>query len=95
MNPNIPSFNPSVPPQRQQQVRIQLNNTQPVVCSKCGGQVFAEGVVFRKVSRLLTGQPDDGVMPIPAFYCVKCQEPLEEMLPDELKEELNKGKIIS
>ena len=93
MNPMVGGM-PGAAPQRQQQVRITLDKTQPTVC-KCGGQVFSEGVILRKVSRILTGQPEDGVMPIPAFYCVKCHEILQDMLPNEVKNELNKGKVVT
>ena len=50
-------------------LNVSLDKTIPIVCEECEGQVFTEGVVLRKVSRFLTGQPQDGLIPIPVFAC--------------------------
>jgi hypothetical protein len=66
-------------------LNVSLDKTVPIVCEECEGQVFTEGVVLRKVSRFLTGQPQDGLIPIPVFACNKCQHVNEEFLPKELQ----------
>lgn len=43
----------------QMNLNIGLDKTAPVACNKCGGQVFQEGVLLRKASRLLTGTAQD------------------------------------
>lgn len=71
--------NSSMPP-------VDLSTTEPVVCSKCGKQIFTEGLLFRKVSPLLTGTGQPGLVPINVLYCVDCGTILEEYLPSEVKD---------
>ena len=50
--------------QKQQlNINIDIKNTQPVV-SEDGNQVFAEGVLLRKISRFVTGTQEDGIIPV-------------------------------
>ena len=56
------------------------------VVSEDGNQVFAEGVILRKVSRFVTGTQEDGIIPVPCFYDVKTGKVLVDLLPKELKE---------
>ena len=72
------------PPMSRAQINLSLKNTEEVKCP-CGCNTFAEGLMLRKVSRIVTGEARDGVMPIQCFYCVKCNEALEEFLPEELR----------
>ena len=69
----------------QMNINIDIKNTQPVV-SEDGNQVFAEGVILRKVSRFVTGTQEDGIIPVPCFYDVKTGKVLVDLLPKELKE---------
>ena len=71
--------------QQQLNINIDIKNTQPVV-SEDGNQVFAEGVILRKVSRFVTGTQEDGIIPVPCFYDVKTGKVLVDLLPKELKE---------
>lgn len=72
--------------QKQQlNINIDIKNTQPVV-SEDGNQVFAEGVLLRKVSRFVTGTQEDGIIPVPCFYDVATGKVLVDLLPKELKE---------
>ena len=68
------------------QMNIDLKNTTSIL-SKEGNQLFAEGVILRKVSKFVTGTSEDGIMPIPVFYDRKTGEILTETLPKELREE--------
>ena len=68
------------------QMNIDLKNTTSML-SKEGNQLFAEGVILRKVSKFVTGTSEDGIMPIPVFYDIKTGEILTETLPKELREE--------
>ena len=70
---------------QQLNINIDIKNTQPVV-SEDGNQVFAEGVILRKVSRFVTGTQEDGIIPVPCFYDVKTGKVLVDLLPKELKE---------
>ena len=71
--------------QQQLNINIDIKNTQPIV-SEDGNQVFAEGVILRKVSRFVTGTQEDGVIPVPCFYDVKTGKVLVDLLPKDLKE---------
>jgi len=73
-------------PNQQPQINIDLKNTQPVE-SPSGNQIFAEGVILRKVSRFVAGTDEDAIMPIPCFYDVQTGEILVETLPKDLREE--------
>ena len=70
------------------QPQIELSQTKPVVCTKCGGKIFNQGIVLREVSSLLTGNGKPGLVPIPVFYCEKCGAILPISLPEEIKNDL-------
>ena len=72
--------------QQELNVNIDLKNTQPIL-SSTGGKVFSEGVILRKVSKFVAGTSEDAIMPIPVFYDVVTGEIIQEMLPEELREE--------
>jgi len=61
-----------------------LSQTEAVKCEKCGCEVFTPAYMIRKVSRLLIGAKQDGIMPIDTFVCVKCGHVNKEFLPPEL-----------
>jgi hypothetical protein len=67
-------------------VNFGLKDTQSVQCPECQGVVFQNGVMFRKVSKILAGTDKDALVPINIPYCVNCLEPLNELLPPELKQ---------
>lgn len=73
------------------QLKIDIKNTTPVV-SEDGNQVFAEGVILKKVSKFISGTPEDALIPIPCFFDVKTGKVLVELLPLEIQEEF---KIIN
>ena len=68
-------------------VNFGLSDTQSVQCVDCKGEVFQNGVIFRKVSKILAGTDKDALVPITIPYCVNCLEPLDELLPPELKKQ--------
>ena len=70
----------------QMNVNIDIKNTKSITSPE-GNQVFAEGVILRKVSRFVTGTSEDGVIPVPVFYDVVTGKVLTELLPKELRAE--------
>lgn len=70
--------------QKPMQVNIPLSKTTGVVCEECGNTSFQEALMLRKVSRFLTGDTQDGVMPIATFACIKCGHVNQEFYPKEL-----------
>ena len=73
-------------PKEQTQLNITPEDLKTLACEYCGGVVFAEGMIIKTVSPLLTQNGKEGMMPIPAFYCVKCQQPVQKFLPEEMRE---------
>jgi hypothetical protein len=70
---------PGLPP------NFNLTDAREMLC-ECGNDTFMPGVRFRKVSRLITGGAKDSVLPIEMYLCTQCGKPLQELLPDELKD---------
>jgi uncharacterized Zn finger protein len=72
---------------QQMNLNIGLDKTSPVSCHKCGSQVFQEGVLLRKASRLLTGTAQDALIPIQVFACMHCGNVNEEFLPLQMRQQ--------
>lgn len=57
----------------QEGIRVNLNDSTPVQCEKCKGELFAESLVIRKIKGLLVGAPTDQYVPMRyAPFCVSC-----------------------
>lgn len=69
----------------QQQINVSLDQTTPINCDNCKGQVFSEAFLLRKISRLLTGSAQDGVVPVAVMACISCGHINEQFLPVQLK----------
>jgi DNA-directed RNA polymerase subunit RPC12/RpoP len=67
------------------QMNFSLADTRNVTC-ECGNGIFMDGYRFQKASRILTGGVKDAIIPIPLYLCTQCSKPLQELLPEELKE---------
>ena len=76
--------------QQPKQMNISIDKTTPVVCEECKSQTFVEALMLRKVSKFLTGQTQDSLMPIQVFVCANCGHTNDDMLPPQLVEQLNK-----
>lgn len=61
----------------------------PNVVCECGNKVFVEGYVIKRISRILTGSPNDTLYPIPLYVCSKCGK-----VPTEFLEKANASKIF-
>ena len=72
-------------PNQQVQLNVDLKNTEKL---EFDGQVLVgEGFVLRKVSKFVTGQDEDGIMPIPVFYDISTGKILKSTLPKGLQDE--------
>ncbi len=65
------------------QMNIALKDTTKLVCDSCKGEIFAEGLMLREVSRFLTGTEKNGLIPVSVFYCVSCKHVNEQFLPKD------------
>ena len=70
---------PGLPP------NFNLSDARDMDC-ECGGKIFLPAYRFKKISRLLTGNSVDSVIPIQVFLCTSCGKAFNEMLPEELQE---------
>ena len=70
---------------QQMQMNIDRNDTEKVEFN--GNVLVGEAFVLRKVSKFVTGQSEDGVMPIPVFYDLASGKILKETLPKDLQED--------
>jgi uncharacterized Zn finger protein len=68
-------------------LNIDITKTLPIACDECGNETFTEAVILREVSRFLTGQAQDGLVPIPVFSCCKCGHVNYKFMPDGLKKD--------
>jgi len=75
------------------QPQIDLGKSKPIVCGSCGDDVFVTAGKFRKISKLITGTPQDVVVPIDVMLCANCGEICEELMPEQLKALMELDKI--
>lgn len=70
----------------QQQPNISIDKTTPIICEECENDTFVQALYLRKISPLLTGTGQEGVVPVPTFMCAKCNHVNEayrlQILPD-------------
>ena len=64
---------------------ISLNDARDMDC-ECGNKTFMPGYRFKKLSKIMTGQPQDTIIPIEMYLCTQCGKALQELLPNELRD---------
>lgn len=67
----------------QQSINLPMKDAKPIVCEACEHEVFVPSFFLRKVSRFVTGTPDDVIAPIQVFSCAKCGHVNKDFLPPE------------
>ena len=63
-------------------LNIKSGDLKPMTCTECGGMYFRQVMAINKVSRFLTGQDKDTVIPVPVFRCDDCGAVPEEFQPE-------------
>jgi len=66
-------------------MNIDISQSTPIIDDN-GNQIFFEATVLRKISKFLTGTPDDAIVPIQVFVN-KEGKILTSLLPKELRQE--------
>lgn len=66
--------------------QIDLSQSKPMVCKSCGYDVFVAGAKFRTISKLLTGTPQDAIIPIEVQLCGNCGEVNQDLVPKQIKD---------
>ena len=53
-------------------LNVNLKDSEELRCENCDGDIFEEKLMIRKISKFMTGQSQDSIMPIPVIACAKC-----------------------
>ena len=72
-------------PQKEMNVNVDLSQATTVECTNCNSKFFQNAMMFKKVSKILTGADTDQYAPIQTFRCMDCGEVLDDFLPEEMK----------
>jgi hypothetical protein len=80
--------------QQQQGPQVDISATTPLVCD-CENETFKEVMYLRKESRLMSGLPEDRLVPIQLLACDKCGILVESFIPAPLKQFYGKDAIQS
>lgn len=77
-----------------QQVNFDLSSTLPIVCEECGNETFRPIFFLRKISRFISPDGQDRVLPIDSLECVKCGNVNKEFnpIPNQIKTKDNEQK---
>lgn len=73
--------------QQPQQIRLDISQTEPVICDHCGNPFFTQVVAIRKVPGTLVGATTPQYVPTPTFACSKCGHVNSIFKPQEKKPE--------
>jgi hypothetical protein len=66
------------------QMKINLaEHGKPVKCEKCECETFQDVVYLFKISKLITGGPQDTLVPMPSFKCTACGHINAEFTPNK------------
>ena len=68
-------------PLPQQQVKVDFQDAETMVCQKCENPVFIQGYVIKKISAIVSPTGKEVIAPIQVFNCGNCGEmlPLQEL----------------
>ncbi len=77
--------NKNTPPKQPQQPKIDLSKAKEMCCTHCGGTIFIPGQKFLTISKLVTGTPQDAIIPVEVWLCGDCGEVNEQLLPKEFQ----------
>ena len=71
-------------PLPKQQVQVDLEDAETMICQKCGNKIFIQGYVIKKISAIMSPTGQEVIAPVQVFNCGNCGElvPLGEV--DEL-----------
>lgn len=67
--------------------KVNLRDSETISCEKCGSIYFREVIYIKKVSKLLTGSPEDTIVPFPIYKCDSCGHVNKGFNPFESEDE--------
>ena len=67
----------------QQQVQVNPNDLEDIVCDECGSQCFEPTFLFKKLSAILSPTGQETVIPMQIYRCADCGHINEMFLPKQ------------
>lgn len=66
-------------------IQVNVMDSPNIKCEKCENIFFEKVTIIKKISKLLTGSPEDQLVPMETYVCRKCGHMNEEfdILGDE------------
>jgi len=53
-------------------IQVNVMDSPNVECEKCENIFFEKVTIIKKISKLLTGSPEDQLVPMETYVCAKC-----------------------
>ena len=66
-----------------QNININPNDLEDVVCNKCECQTFEQIFLFKKISAVLSPTGKETLIPLQTYRCTKCVNMNDEFLPKD------------
>ena len=66
---------------QQQQMQINPNDLEDIVCDKCGSQCFEQTYLFKKLSAVLSPNGQETMIPQQIYRCADCGHINDIFLP--------------
>ena len=60
------------------QIQVNVMDSPNVKCEQCENIFFEKVTIIKKISKLLTGSPEDQLVPMETYVCAKCGHMNEE-----------------
>ena len=63
-------------------VRVDFDQTKPIVCDECQHDTFLQTYMLRKVSAILSPNGQESIVPIMVFECAACGHVNADLMPN-------------
>ena len=63
-------------PLPKQQVQVDLEDAETMICQKCGNKIFIQGYVIKRISAIVSPTGKEMIAPVQVFNCGNCGEML-------------------
>ena len=80
--------------QKIENIRINPDDAEDVVCEKCGSRYFKEVYIIKKFNKLLIGSDRDQIMPVNILACAECGHINDEFQIKESTKKNNSSLIV-
>jgi hypothetical protein len=67
--------------QQPMNMNVDLNSTTEIKCENCGNDTFIPIFYLRKVSKLISPDGNDRILPIDTLACLKCNHVNKDFIP--------------